>query len=154
MTGRTIEELEHAIANDQQRVLVCGGRDFANEDAVWEALTLIDETDGVSCVIHGGCRGADAFAGRWAEAHATSVHVVRPNWQAYGKRAGPMRNQSMLDLKPSVVLAFPGGNGTADMVRRAHTAGVRVITAPEHVDAFRAILGLSDSTLSEIRGAQ
>lgn len=34
----------------------------------------------------------------------------------------------MLDLaKPDVVVAFKGGRGTADMVRRAREAGVKVI---------------------------
>jgi hypothetical protein len=42
-----------------------------------------------------------------------------------------MRNQAMLDYgKPDLVVAFPGGKGTADMVRRARVAGVKVLTAP------------------------
>jgi predicted Rossmann-fold nucleotide-binding protein len=32
----------------------------------------------------------------------------------------------MLDMKPDGVVAFPGGDGTADMVRRARAAGVKV----------------------------
>lgn len=41
--------------------------------------------------------------------------------------AGPIRNQHMLDIgKPDVVLAFPGGRGTEDMIRRAEKAGVPV----------------------------
>ena len=44
-----------------------------------------------------------------------------------GKRAGPLRNQRMLDEgKPDLVVAFPGGGGTKDMVRRAVKAGVSV----------------------------
>lgn len=45
-----------------------------------------------------------------------------------GKAAGPIRNQHMIDTaKPDLVVSFPGGAGTADMVRRAKAAGVRVI---------------------------
>ena len=37
----------------------------------------------------------------------------------------------MLDHgKPDIVVAFPGGRGTADMVKRAEDAGVRVIRVP------------------------
>jgi len=31
------------------------------------------------------------------------------------------------DGRPDIVLAFPGGTGTADMMRRARAAGVRVV---------------------------
>jgi len=72
-------------------------------------------------------------------------HVVRisrravtyPRWEPYelpqgewdelGKKAGPLRNQRMLDEgKPDLVVAFPGGGGTKDMVRRAVKAGVAI----------------------------
>ena len=34
----------------------------------------------------------------------------------------------MLDEgKPDLVIAFPGGRGTADMVRKANRAGVKVV---------------------------
>lgn len=36
---------------------------------------------------------------------------------------GPMRNQRMLDeARPQVVIAFPGGSGTADMVDKVRAA--------------------------------
>jgi len=46
-------------------------------------------------------------------------------WDELGKKAGPLRNQRMLDEgKPDLVVAFPGGGGTKDMVsarlRRAY----------------------------------
>jgi hypothetical protein len=42
-------------------------------------------------------------------------------------KAGPLRNYQMLEEgKPDLVVAFPGGGGTKDMVRRAVKAGVSV----------------------------
>ena len=39
--------------------------------------------------------------------------------------------QIMLDEgKPDLVVAFPGGRGTADMIRKAEGAGVPVVTVP------------------------
>ena len=50
---------------------------------------------------------------------------IRLDWKKYGKKAGPLRNQQMLEEgKPDLVVAFPGGNGTADMVRRAKKANI------------------------------
>jgi hypothetical protein len=42
------------------------------------------------------------------------------NWKVYGRAAGPIRNMKMLlEGKPDLVVAFPGGIGTADMVKKA-----------------------------------
>jgi acyl-CoA synthetase (NDP forming) len=60
--------------------------------------------------------------------HVTSFPA---NWKKHGKSAGPIRNQLMLDVgKPDLVIAFPGGSGTADMIRRARKAGVPVKEIP------------------------
>jgi hypothetical protein len=91
---------------------------------------LLDKL-GVTTLIHGGARGADSLAAEWAMANGIPVleYPVTPeDWRTIGKAAGPMRNQRMLDEgKPDLVVAFPGGSGTADMVRRAQRAGVKVI---------------------------
>jgi len=51
----------------------------------------------------------------------------RGEWDKIGKKAGPLRNQRMLDEgKPDLVVAFSGSGGTKDMVRRAVKAGVSV----------------------------
>lgn len=50
------------------------------------------------------------------------------DWDGLGRKAGPIRNQRMLDEgKPDLVVAFPGDKGTADMVRRARTASLEVL---------------------------
>jgi len=44
-----------------------------------------------------------------------------------GRRAGAIRNQEMIDEgKADGVVAFPGGKGTEDLVRRAEAAGLTV----------------------------
>lgn len=50
------------------------------------------------------------------------------DWEDLGRKAGPIRNQRMLDDgRPELVVAFPGGPGTAHMCRIAREAGVEVI---------------------------
>jgi hypothetical protein len=50
--------------------------------------------------------------------------------KAWAGKAGPIRKQQMLDEgKPDLVVAFPGGRGTAHMVRIARAAGIEVIEA-------------------------
>lgn len=108
------------------RVLVCGGRDFNDESLVMKTLDQIDRQHGIVEIVHGAARGADSLAGKWADTRFRTVTEFPANWQAHGKAAGPIRNQEMLGHTPDLVVAFPGGRGTADMVRRAKAEGILV----------------------------
>lgn len=69
--------------------------------------------------------GADWQADRWAAATCLPTDPRPANWAQYGRAAGPIRNQGMVDLLATVrrkfVAAFPLGKsvGTMDCVRRA-----------------------------------
>src|SRR5216684_4086692 len=68
----------------------------------------------------GGATGADQFAMEWAATKPEiKRYVCHADWETHGRAAGPIRNEKMLTWKPDLVVAFPGGVGTADMVRRA-----------------------------------
>jgi predicted Rossmann-fold nucleotide-binding protein len=54
--------------------------------------------------------------------------IFPANWPKHGKGAGFIRNQQMLNEgKPDLMIAFPGGKGTADMIEKAIKAGIKVI---------------------------
>ena len=111
--------------------LVCGGRDFRDTALLDYALCEIDNKIGIGEIIHGGANGADTMAGCWAEKYNIPVTVYNADWGRYGRAAGPKRNEKMLyEGKPEYVVAFPGGRGTAHMVRIAKSAGVVVIEIP------------------------
>lgn len=110
------------------RLLVCGGRDFNDYGALRDAMNAVVGKETDVLVIHGGARGADALAGRIAEEAHVPVKVFPADWETHGKRAGYLRNRQMLDEgKPDIVLAAPGGRGTAMMIRIAQEAGVKVV---------------------------
>ena len=105
------------------RVLVCGGRNFRDEELLYNELKDIEPT----VIISGGANGADELAIRYADLMGVALEVYQADWSTFGKSAGPKRNQRMLrEGKPELVLAFPGGRGTADMVNRAKRAGIPV----------------------------
>ncbi len=112
------------------RVLVCGGRDYDDHERVYAVLDFIaaeaeDSLDPVDTVIQGAASGADHLASCWATARKVKVEGYRADWHNLGAAAGPIRNQKMLaEGRPDLVVAFPGGRGTADMVRRAKAAGI------------------------------
>jgi hypothetical protein len=122
------------------RVLVCGGRNYANREAVFSCLNSLPRLGLV--VIQGGAQGADFWARRWSEEAGVAMIEERARWRdlshpqavvmrnKYGKydaSAGHRRNEVMLrEHRPELVLAFPGGSGTTDMVTLADSAGIRV----------------------------
>ena len=68
----------------------------------------------MSEIISGMASGADTFAVEWAARFGFPLRAFPAEWDKHGRSAGPIRNQRMLDEgKPDLVVAFPGGKGTA-----------------------------------------
>lgn len=110
------------------RVLVSGGRSYDNRDVVYTTLDTILKRHKIEQLIHGGARGADELAAEWAVSRNISVACFPANWYKYGKGAGSIRNKQMLDEgHPDIVVAFPGGKGTANMIKLSEAAGVKVL---------------------------
>lgn len=111
------------------RVIVCGGRDFYDRMVVWAALDelRLRVPHDALILIQGGAEGADALARTWCTERKVPFINVPADWKKSGRAAGPIRNQRMIDEHhPDLVLAFPGGRGTADMVYRAENACIPV----------------------------
>lgn len=111
------------MPNKKYVVLVCGGREFWNPELVDRTLREVEP----DMVITGGAPGADYLAQLWAEGAGVHCAIVKAQWEKYGKSAGVRRNLAMLWLKPDLVVAFPGGRGTAHMLKSAQDAGVPVM---------------------------
>jgi predicted Rossmann-fold nucleotide-binding protein len=121
-------------------VLVCGGREYTDKENVFRVLGEIcdefhlwDYNNTIPIyirVINGGARGADKFSTEWAKENAAQYQEYKPKYDEHSPKFAPLaRNQEMLNEEiVDLVLAFPGGRGTADMVRRAEKKGVLVRT--------------------------
>lgn len=106
------------------KVLVCGGRDFFQKSFVDYALLLIEKD--ITTIVHGAARGADSLAGTWAIENGKVEESYKPDTSIDGPwpGAGNRRNQRMFDCsKPDLIIAFPGGPGTANMVKIGRKAG-------------------------------
>ena len=85
-------------------------------------------------LIHGGARGADTIAKVIAIFIGIPVQEFPADWKTYGKKAGSIRNQQMLDQDPDLVIAFHPRTGitpgTRDMVTKALAKGTPVQIHP------------------------
>ena len=109
------------------KVLVCGGRDYADRQPLSDALSRLRVERGIAVLIAGGARGAERLprSGR-RPAVSNASCIMRIGQYRKGRRADP-KSAMLDDGRPTLVVAFPGGGGTADMVRRARAAGIEVV---------------------------
>ena len=126
-------------------ILVCGGREFDDWGLLSSTLDKlcldrgwVREPDEYGnwlpdvTVVHGGAKGADSLATDWAVINWCYLTIHKADWENLGKAAGPVRNKKMLEQsEPDIVVAFPGGKGTANMIKLAKEAGVEVMIVNE-----------------------
>jgi len=108
-------------------IVVTGGRDHDDEEFVHEALSSLPFE--ITRLVHGNARGVDTFAKTWAELMDIEATAYPADWDAHGPAAGPLRNEEMIEKEPDIMfcIAFDGGTGTNDMVRRCRKAGIERI---------------------------
>ena len=118
-------------------------RVFAELDAIHRGAVylppLAEGIHGIKTIVHGACGwdegdsatwskpllGADALADEWAKARDVGLTRMPANWTKYGNAAGPRRNTAMvaklvaLGHWRTLVVAAPGGRGTANMIAQA-----------------------------------
>lgn len=121
------------------RILVTGSREWTDEWELQKALLKAASRAGFDepiIIVHGDCpTGADFWAHKVALHYEWTPEPHPADWDAYGKAAGPCRNQLMVNLGADVCLAFfqPGAanRGTSDCAARAEKAGIPVKRYPE-----------------------
>jgi len=107
------------------KVIVAGTRTFDDPKIVEECLKRIDFP--ISEIVSGGCRGIDSLAINWALSHNVPYTVFKADWGKYGKRAGPIRNQEMVNYADAIVAIWDGSSrGTKDVINKAKNKGLKI----------------------------
>ena len=103
------------------RVAVVGSRDYPKLHEVKEYIATLGRGD---VIITGGARGVDRMAEACAKERQLSVVVHYPDWNKYGKAAGPIRNEIIVK-DCDILVAFWDGTsrGTANAIQLAKAAG-------------------------------
>jgi hypothetical protein len=113
------------------RLLITGDRNWSNDQIIGAVLASLAHDYPDLVLIEGGANGADILSADIARYLGIKVLEFQAEWHKYGRGAGPIRNQQMLDEgKPTAVMAFHPSlkisRGTLDMVKRARRANLPV----------------------------
>lgn len=122
------------------RALVCGGRNYSDRHTLFSVLDVLHLEIGITEIVNGAAPGADTLSTEWAKKNGLPplpYPVLPEDWKKYGKAAGMIRNQHMFkDSQPHMVVAFPGGPGTAGMIKIVKRAGYRTLIDSEDFKVF------------------
>jgi hypothetical protein len=100
------------------KIIIAGSRGFTNYEVL---KNVIKETDiGITEIIVGGAKGADALGERYAKEHNIPHRVFPADWEGLGKAAGYIRNVDMLTEADGVIVFWDGvSKGTKHMWKLA-----------------------------------
>ena len=108
------------------KIIVTGSRDYRDSDYLIEVLSRWQPR----FISVGDCpTGADCYANGFIRSRGIASRVYKADWKRFGKSAGPIRNQEMVDEGADMVLAFfqrPDSKGTLNCVKLAEAAGIPV----------------------------
>ncbi len=100
------------------KLAIIGGRNFNDFAALDSAIkqyfcdqnakTIDGYTPQFTQIVSGGAVGADSLGAKWGRERGVKVVEFLPDWERYGKRAGFLRNQTIID-NATHVLAFWDG---------------------------------------------
>jgi hypothetical protein len=107
------------------KIAFTGGLNFNDHKAIWDRLDQAFAKHPDMVLIHTGApKGADLIASKWATNRKVTQIAFKPDWAKHGtKRAGFLRNDTMLAVMPIGVIVFPGTgiqDNLADKARKLH----------------------------------
>jgi hypothetical protein len=107
------------------KILIAGSRSITDYEVVKEGILRAGFM--ITEVVSGGAHGVDKLGERWAQEHALPVKQFLPDWNTYGKRAGPIRNSEMVKYCEGAVIIFDGtSRGTQDTITKMQAVNKQV----------------------------
>lgn len=109
------------------KLIIAGSRDLWFSPAIVDGalISLIPGYgDGIKVteVVSGGATGADSAGEYWARIQRYPEIPIRhflPDWDLYGRRAGPIRNSKMAAYADALLLIWDGkSKGSADIKKK------------------------------------
>jgi hypothetical protein len=113
------------------KIAIVGSREF-KEDAWYSIfrekilpdLEFSKRDKILDSFISGGAVGVDSYIERWCKENEVEIEVIKPEWEKYGKRAGFLRNELIINEADKVIAFWDGqSKGTKHSIDLAIKAG-------------------------------
>lgn len=102
------------------KLAVVGSRSFDD----YEYLKKMLDYHPCTQIISGGARGADRLAKRYATERGLPIKEFLPNWDTYGKSAGYIRNEQIVEACDELVAFWNSiSHGTKHSLKLAQDSG-------------------------------
>jgi len=112
------------------KLIIAGSREFTDFKLMLETMTEAGlNADAVTEVVSGCAHGADRLGEKWAVGYGIPIKRMPADWDAYGKRAGFIRNGEMAEYADACIVFWNGtSRGTKHMIDVAkRKKGMRLI---------------------------
>ena len=101
---------------------------YADRERIFQVLSDLHRARGIEVILHGAASGVDLLSVVWADKNGLRAVPFPADWARDGKLASQKRNRKIISQgRPHLLLAFPGGKGTAEVIRFAKAEGVQVV---------------------------
>jgi len=112
------------------KLIVAGSRDWPWRQYIFDALDHYTKNYPKEYIeiVDGGALGADRCGRDWAIERGIKYKTMNADWDGLGMRAGLERNTQMAEYANAAIVFWNGkSTGSADMIRKASMAGMRVV---------------------------
>ena len=107
------------------KVIIAGSRDIDDYSLVEKAVAQSGFE--ITEVVSGGARGVDFLGEQWALNNHIRTTAFPAQWAAYGRAAGPIRNEKMAQYAEALIAVWDGKSaGTRNMIENAEKRGLKV----------------------------
>lgn len=108
------------------KVAIVGSRK-ASDELLMRCWEYVESLSLDTIIISGGAVGIDEQAENCAFVRGMKTIILKPDWKQYGKAAGMIRNQHIVDMADEIAAFWDGkSKGTQNTIQRAQRAGKKV----------------------------
>ena len=97
------------------KVLISGSRKLTNYETVKQAIEELETREGqkITMLLHGGAKGADTLAEKWAQKNGIKTQVLKPDYEKHHPKSAPIiRNIELVKLADKTLALYSGSERT------------------------------------------